>query len=1116
MQQVVAEVGVDCVVPEEPFCNADETPYVHATNGKCQWCNHDWGPSSGSRVHQGLNPCTYASASANRLCPCSNSTGIGGDTAVYCGGDPTGKLKYQRTCGCSYPAGGSAVALTRAMLERNNQTELETATCIPLKEFANYREKIALPSLPKMVHVDRQCFEKGGTADSLVDLSHSRELVDLDIAAFKDFNGEIRMVGKYPKLTCGYDPIASNRICEQVATVFKGAPNPASRIEIQCAGERGVRFGYDSFKGFGGTHELSRETCGCADEDCDPPTNFNGDSWVLWNGSEYSYFPETQLKWAAARDVCLSFGADLVAFETAEEEDFVVRKVMGNDGGWTGCNDLDEEGTYVWSGTNKSCTAEGVYSNWRGGAGPTQSSNSNKDCATFVSDNERVRLYGTADASKGTWINDGCEGYKRFACERSFEASPISVTSSTRTTPEVITTSTTGTRTERVTTTSTGMCNGLFDPPYCNTLLPTLCLVDSMFADAARSDCPVLCDSCSMIPITCNGEPDPQQCDDAALCSASGTVGETARTACLVLCDTCTLVTNLSSTLSSVATSTTALPSTSQFVRANTTIATVTSTSASTAVESGKIAATSCKGVLDPTHCGTIDPELCLAQSSFGDAARSDCPVLCDSCITVHTAVTCNRQSDPVQCTDATLCSAPGAIGETARGACFALCDTCITPSKSPACSGLSDPDECSTWSEASCGVIKGGTNVTQVCRVLCNNCREVQESNSNRDDADRSGAGLVLVIGVIVGTLVICAIVLAVRRHRRRADLFRDSTTVHNAMYNEQYAEEQQHQVHNSEIEETYQVLGYDDPTETNSHDIHEDVHQLSDNNQGSYEDIKQPSDNTQGSYEDIKQPSDNTQGSDDNSMNSSQTMPSNNHYDAGVPGGAHPATANGPTEYMEVGIAYEQMDERTAYEQMDKSTAREETDVSTTYDGEMEARSNFNAPAAPAVVIHDDPGNRTGSNSATTPTTATTSFTAAVADNAHSASGIAAAIDVGPTDSSKVSFINIWADAKPTDGLYLTASVVGTTLSSSGVSKKELKGIWTQAKMPGKPLDRMDKEEFLRACDLVVKAGGFFEASNPNSAQATMAGNGGLQPELQPTSTRTIAEVGEDEFEC
>ena len=73
-----------------------------------------------------------------------------------------------------------------------------------------------------------------------------------------------------------------------------------------------------------------------------------------------------QVSWFKARQSCRSYGANLLSFETDKEFQAIISQLQSFDSSvdedaqdyfdtffWLAGNDLEEEGKYVWSGSNK-------------------------------------------------------------------------------------------------------------------------------------------------------------------------------------------------------------------------------------------------------------------------------------------------------------------------------------------------------------------------------------------------------------------------------------------------------------------------------------------------------------------------------------------------------------------------------------------------------------------------------------------------------------------------------------------------------------------------------------------------------------------------------------------
>merc|ERR1719346_610115 len=100
------------------------------------------------------------------------------------------------------------------------------------------------------------------------------------------------------------------------------------------------------------------------------------------------------------------------------------------------------------------------------------------------------------------------------------------------------------------------LCNGKPDGQGCVYYqLSPICTWEGIFGAHLRQTCPVACDSCfpttttttatstsstTVTPRTCNGVPDPRDCQEGAqFCQRNGILGEFARKHCPATCDTC-------------------------------------------------------------------------------------------------------------------------------------------------------------------------------------------------------------------------------------------------------------------------------------------------------------------------------------------------------------------------------------------------------------------------------------------------------------------------------------------------------------------------------------------------------------------------------------------------
>jgi hypothetical protein len=90
------------------------------------------------------------------------------------------------------------------------------------------------------------------------------------------------------------------------------------------------------------------------------------------------------------------------------------------------------------------------------------------------------------------------------------------------------------------------------------------------------------------------------------------------------------------------------------------------------------------------------------------------------------------------------------------------------------------------------------------------------------------------------------------------------------------------------------------------------------------------------------------------------------------------------------------------------------------------------------------------------------------------------------GPSESEARKFRVLWEAAKPSEGEAgrLTAARVSAVLKTSGLARAVLKGVWTDAKTVGSPVDSLDFAEFCRACSLVEALGGVLASGTETEA--------------------------------
>ena len=132
-----------------------------------------------------------------------------------------------------------------------------------------------------------------------------------------------------------------------------------------------------------------------------PPSDKCATGWLHFGTKCYKLFT-AELSFNDARASCrCDNGADLVSIGSAEENTQVSSLAGSTAKTWTGGNDLQTEGTYVWTdGTSFS------YTNWK--ASPQQPNNGgtdgNQDCISMDTD--------------GVWDDVSCSSTRQYICEK--------------------------------------------------------------------------------------------------------------------------------------------------------------------------------------------------------------------------------------------------------------------------------------------------------------------------------------------------------------------------------------------------------------------------------------------------------------------------------------------------------------------------------------------------------------------------------------------------------------------------------------------------------------------------------------------------------------------------
>jgi hypothetical protein len=128
---------------------------------------------------------------------------------------------------------------------------------------------------------------------------------------------------------------------------------------------------------------------------------------VFAHGGHTYVICSSQATWTEARAACRSAGMDLIEIGSAAEQKWIWETLVDRYGAmdaWTGLNDRDTEGTFVWSNG-----APVTYTGWGGGqpdsGGPIDDAD-DEDC---------VELHSNDD---GEWNDLRCAtGYLGYVCE---------------------------------------------------------------------------------------------------------------------------------------------------------------------------------------------------------------------------------------------------------------------------------------------------------------------------------------------------------------------------------------------------------------------------------------------------------------------------------------------------------------------------------------------------------------------------------------------------------------------------------------------------------------------------------------------------------------------------
>lgn len=196
------------------------------------------------------------------------------------------------------------------------------------------------------------------------------------------------------------------------------ALGPPSATGGAAAGGSGIQGGEGGQGGStGGAGGEQAERCGDgvidAGEECDDANDRSGDLCdgcvVECDGTKdatslhcYRLFADP-VTWDSARAMCVRWGGELVSI-TSNAEHIVVNSLYGTAPGpyWTGGNDIDREGTYVWSNGDP-----WGFAPWEDGE-PNDLGFGVQNC---------VDIYD--DAVAGPWLGDNaCTDESPYICER--------------------------------------------------------------------------------------------------------------------------------------------------------------------------------------------------------------------------------------------------------------------------------------------------------------------------------------------------------------------------------------------------------------------------------------------------------------------------------------------------------------------------------------------------------------------------------------------------------------------------------------------------------------------------------------------------------------------------
>jgi hypothetical protein len=126
-------------------------------------------------------------------------------------------------------------------------------TCIPHGEFAYYTKELQLTSMDALLVVGSGAFENAQSpASSLVDLSESSYLEEVNNFAFANYPGKIKMRGRF------------HRLWELGYKAFTNTTNVDNDVAIECVAEGGLAIRKDAFLAFKGTRNSAGESLACS------------------------------------------------------------------------------------------------------------------------------------------------------------------------------------------------------------------------------------------------------------------------------------------------------------------------------------------------------------------------------------------------------------------------------------------------------------------------------------------------------------------------------------------------------------------------------------------------------------------------------------------------------------------------------------------------------------------------------------------------------------------------------------------------------------------------------------------------------------------------------------